>query len=65
MKTTQAGVPALQVAGVGMTSLWDDLPGEARSYIRRIEELCGVPVAVISTGQERSEYIELIDPWKG
>ena len=44
---------------------WDDLPGEAQSYIRRIEELTGVPVAVISTGQERSEYIELIDPWKG
>jgi len=43
---------------------WDDLPGEARSYIRRIEELTGVPVAVISTGQERTEYIELIDPWK-
>jgi len=44
---------------------WDELPGEARSYIRRIEELTGVPVAVISTGQERTEYIELIDPWKG
>lgn len=44
---------------------WDDLPSEARSYIRRIEELTGVPVAVISTGQERSEYIELHDPWKG
>jgi adenylosuccinate synthase len=44
---------------------WDDLPGEAQSYIRRIEELTGVPVAVVSTGQERTEYIELIDPWKG
>jgi len=44
---------------------WDDLPVEAQSYIRRIEELTAVPVAVISTGQERTEYIELIDPWKG
>jgi adenylosuccinate synthase len=44
---------------------WEELPVEARSYIRRLEELTEVPVAVISTGQERSEYIELIDPWKG
>jgi adenylosuccinate synthase len=44
---------------------WDDLPVQAQSYIRRIEELTDVPVAVISTGQERTEYIELIDPWKG
>ncbi len=44
---------------------WDGLPPQAQSYIKRIEELTGVPVAVISTGQERSEYIELLDPWKG
>ncbi|MGD8353594.1 MAG: adenylosuccinate synthase [Pseudomonadota bacterium] len=44
---------------------WDDLPDQARSYIRRIEEITGVPVAIVSTGQERSEYIELIDAWKG
>ena len=44
---------------------WEDLPPEAKAYIRRIEELTDVPVAVISTGQERTEYIELIDPWKG
>jgi len=44
---------------------WEELPDEARSYIRRLEELAGVPIAMISTGQERSEYIELADPWKG
>ena len=44
---------------------WEDLPPQAQSYINRIEELTAVPVAVISTGQERSEYIELLDPWKG
>jgi len=43
---------------------WEDLPEEARSYIKRLEELSEVPVAVVSTGQERNEYIEIIDPWK-
>jgi adenylosuccinate synthase len=44
---------------------WDDLPPEAQAYVKRIEELTGVPVAVVSTGQDRSEVIELIDPFKG
>ncbi|MHC4946534.1 MAG: adenylosuccinate synthase, partial [Planctomycetota bacterium] len=43
---------------------WDDLPGEAQSYIRRIEGFTGVRVAAVSTGQERSEYIELFDPFE-
>jgi len=43
---------------------WDELPGEARSYIRRIEDLTGVKAAAVSTGQERSEHIELFDPFK-
>lgn len=43
---------------------WEDLPEGARSYIKRLEELSEVPVAVVSTGQERNEYIELIDPFK-
>ena len=36
---------------------YEKLPAAARSYISRIEELCGAPVAVISTGPERSETI--------
>ena len=43
---------------------WEELPDEAKSYIRRIEELTEVPVAVVSTGQERSLHIELINPFK-
>jgi adenylosuccinate synthase len=42
---------------------WDDLPVEAQTYIKRLEELTGVPVVIISTGQERTEYVELVDPW--
>ncbi|MPZ20429.1 MAG: adenylosuccinate synthase [Luteitalea sp.] len=33
------------------------LPLAARQYVARLEELCGVPVAVISTGSEREDTI--------
>lgn len=35
----------------------DDLPGNARVYIRRVEELTGVPVATVSVGPAREETI--------
>ncbi len=34
-----------------------DLPAEARAYIARLEEVSGVPVAVVSTGSERNHTI--------
>lgn len=34
-----------------------DLPAAARNYIRRIEELTGVPVTLVSVGPERSQII--------
>ena len=36
---------------------WDDLPPEARAYLHRIEEICEIPIDVISTGPERDETI--------
>ncbi len=38
---------------------WDDLPAAARAYVRRIEELCGVPVRRVSVGPERSQVVEV------
>ena len=35
-----------------------DLPAEARSYIHTIEELCDVPVRLISVGPERDQCIQ-------
>lgn len=35
----------------------DQLPGEARSYIRAIEDITGVPVSIISVGPGRDETI--------
>ena len=37
--------------------LYDDLPVEAQQYVRRVEEVSGVPIAIISTGSDREEAI--------
>jgi adenylosuccinate synthase len=34
-----------------------DLPGEAQRYVRRLEEITGVPAAIISTGSAREDTI--------
>ena len=47
---------------VGITN-YDDLPENARIYIKRIEELIGCPVDIISTGPDREETIVLRDPY--
>jgi adenylosuccinate synthase len=39
------------------------LPKAARNYLQRIEELCAVPVDLISTGAERDETIVLRHPF--
>ncbi|NHQ82017.1 adenylosuccinate synthase [Chromobacterium vaccinii] len=41
----------------------DALPEQARAYVRRIAELAGAPVSLISTGAERDDVIRLADPW--
>jgi adenylosuccinate synthase len=40
------------------------LPANARSYLKRIEEICEVPVDMISTGPDRSETILLRHPFE-
>ncbi len=42
---------------------YEDLPVEARNYLRRIEAVCGVPVDIISTGPDRDETIVLRHPF--
>ncbi|MFM8330645.1 MAG: adenylosuccinate synthase [Candidatus Methylumidiphilus sp.] len=39
------------------------LPANAKAYIKRIEELVGVPVDILSTGPDRSETIVLRHPF--
>ena len=47
---------------VGVTQ-YDKLPGNARRYLRRIEEVTGVPVAMISTSPDRDHTIMLQHPY--
>jgi len=44
---------------------WADLPALAIKYIRRIEELVGAPVALLSTSPEREDTILMHDPFAG
>ena len=36
---------------------WKDLPASAVKYVRRIEELIGAPVALLSTSPQRDDTI--------
>ncbi len=36
---------------------FDDLPENARRYIARLEEVSGVPAAIVSTGSDRDDTI--------
>ncbi|AWH89196.1 adenylosuccinate synthase [Limnobaculum parvum] len=42
---------------------FDKLPQAARNYIKRVEELTGVPVDIVSTGPDRTETMILRDPF--
>jgi len=33
---------------------WDDLPAEAKQYVRRLETLAGAPIKMVSVGPERT-----------
>ena len=51
----------------GLTSKarsWADLPAQAIKYVRRIEELVGAPVALLSTSPERDDTILVHDPFQ-
>lgn len=42
---------------------WAQLPAQAIKYVRRIEELIGCPVALVSTSPEREDTILVRDPF--
>jgi adenylosuccinate synthase len=44
---------------------WGQLPAQAIKYVRRIEELIGAPVAVLSTSPERDDTILVRNPFEG
>ena len=42
---------------IEQAATWDDLPKAAQNYIRRLEELSGVPATIISVGPDRAQTI--------
>jgi adenylosuccinate synthase len=55
-------MPGWQQSTVGVGS-YDELPQAARNYLRKIEELTGVPIHIISTGPDRVETIIVQHPF--
>ncbi|TAK85168.1 MAG: adenylosuccinate synthase [Betaproteobacteria bacterium] len=55
-------LPGWQESTVGVKS-YERLPKAARAYLQRIEELCAVPVDLISTGPDREETIVMRHPF--
>jgi adenylosuccinate synthase len=43
---------------------WADLPAQAIKYVRRVEELVGCPVALLSTSPEREDTILMHNPFE-
>ena len=56
-------LPGWQESTVGIKS-YDELPENAKSYLRKVEELCEAPVDIISTGPDREETIVLRHPFE-
>ncbi|MXV36582.1 MULTISPECIES: adenylosuccinate synthase [unclassified Saccharibacter] len=44
---------------------WAELPAQAIKYVRRIEELTGAPVTLLSTSPQRDDTILVTDPFEG
>jgi adenylosuccinate synthase len=49
-------LPGWQTSTRGITR-YEDLPGNARAYLKFLEERAGVEIGAISTGPERTETI--------
>ena len=62
LKPVYEEVPGWTESTIGARSL-DALPDNARAYIRRVEEVVGAPIDIISTGPDRVETIVLRHPF--
>ncbi|MCW9030587.1 MAG: adenylosuccinate synthetase, partial [Gammaproteobacteria bacterium] len=55
-------MPGWTESTVGIQN-YDDLPENAKAYIKKIEEVVGVPIDIISTGPDRVETMVLRHPY--
>jgi adenylosuccinate synthase len=56
-------MPGWTESTVGVTD-FDKLPANAQRYLKRLSEVCGIPIDMVSTGPDRNETIMLRDPFK-
>ncbi len=56
-------MPGWKESTVGVKH-YRDLPANARAYLARMQELCGVPIDIISTGPDREETIVQRHPFE-
>jgi adenylosuccinate synthase len=62
MRPVYEELPGWQESTVGIKRV-SELPANARAYIKRIEEVTGAPIDIISTGPDRNETIILRHPF--
>ena len=55
-------LPGWSESTIGATCM-EELPENARAYIKRVEELIGTPIDIVSTGPDRNETIVLRHPY--
>lgn len=60
-KPVYEDMPGWKESTVGIKH-YEELPSAARDYLKRIEEISGVPIDIISTGPDRAETIILRNP---
>jgi adenylosuccinate synthase len=56
-------LPGWSESTVGLTRL-SELPEAAQAYLKRIEEICGVPIDLISTGADRDQTVVRRHPFE-
>jgi adenylosuccinate synthase len=56
-------MPGWTESTVGVTD-FNKLPVNAQRYLKRLSEVCGIPIDMVSTGPDRNETIMLRDPFK-
>ena len=54
--------PGWEQSTYGITD-WDQLPETAKQYLKRLSEVSGCPIAVVSTGPDRAHTIMLDNPF--
>ena len=45
------------IEDISACTRWEDLPDTVQAYVKRIEDLCGVPVSIVSVGPDRDQTI--------